>query len=241
MDSYFKELNKIYKENKTNTETVFELDESRIKGLKINYSAAISDSILTTSETEKMIIEILKSKTSDIILYVKKGYQLIKCTLPDSVQVVIKYIIKFLPDGVMQKLADGIIEFAVPKICQFIEVVKKYGKIVLSMSKEIVKKIYAWCKTQVKKGYEAAKEFIKNNSFFDNSKKFFTKIINYFVKLYNKVKPKERTVVENQCFKVPKDWLKNDIMETWKNIVVKMDEQRITEKVAEQISKQLGK
>ena len=59
MDSYFKELNKIYKENKTNTETVFELDESKIKGLKINYSAAISDSILTTSETEKMIIEIL--------------------------------------------------------------------------------------------------------------------------------------------------------------------------------------
>ena len=37
MDSYFKELNEIYKENKTNTETVFELDESRIKGLKINY------------------------------------------------------------------------------------------------------------------------------------------------------------------------------------------------------------
>ena len=48
-------------------------------------------------------------------------------------------------------------------------------------------------------------------------------------------------MVENQCFKVPKDWLKNDITETWKNIVVKMDEQRITEKVAEQISKQLGK
>lgn len=222
-----KSLNKEY-QKMNNQKCFFEINDSEFRDLKINFEYAIGSNILTSEETEKLVVEYLKTKTSDIVLLAKDGLKLVESKLPETLQVVLKYIIKNYSEKMLKRISDSIIEFIVPKVFEFIELVKKFGKWIYNLGKSTVKKVLKWCKTKISEGYEAAKKFIKENQFIESSKKIFSKIINYLVKKYNEIKTRsleEAGICENQYLKIPITWYGKDLCETYAKVIKELDKQ----------------